>query len=100
MLVGVLKDLGFSPKKPKAGFFLYMPAPKAAILGDGSRIEFKTGEDFSQWMISEHLISTVPWDDAGAFVRFSVTFEARGEAEEKRVVEEIARRMGRSKFEF
>lgn len=100
MLVGVLKDLGFSPKKPKAGFFLYMPAPKAAILGDGSRIEFKTGEDFSQWMISEHLISTVPWDDAGAFVRFSVTFEARGEAEEKRVVEEIARRMRRSKFEF
>ena len=100
MLVDVLKNLGFSPRKPKAGFFLYMPAPKAAIRPDGTRTEFKTGEDFSQWMISEHLISTVPWDDAGAFVRFSVTFEARGEEAEKTVVAEIARRMGRSKFEF
>lgn len=100
MLVDVLKNLGFSPRKPKAGFFLYMPAPKAAIRPDGTRTEFKTGEDFSQWMISEHLISTVPWDDAGAFVRFSVTFEAHGEEAEKTVVAEIARRMGRSKFEF
>ena len=29
-------------------------------------------------MITENLISTVPWDDAGAYVRFSVTFQARG----------------------
>lgn len=35
-------------------------------------------------MITEHLISTVPWDDAGPFVRFSVTFEAHGEDAEKR----------------
>lgn len=61
-----------------------MAAPKAAILKDGTRKEFKSGEDFSQWMITEHLISTVPWDDAGAFVRFSVTFEAHGEDAEKR----------------
>lgn len=100
LLVDVLKRLGFSPKKPKAGFFLYMAAPKAAILEDGTRREFKTGEDFSQWMITEHLISTVPWDDAGAFVRFSVTFEAHGEDKEKEVVAEIERRMSKSKFEF
>ncbi len=100
MLVKVLKDLGFSPRKPNAGFFLYMPAPKAAILADGSRLEFKTGEDFSQWMISEYLISTVPWDDAGAFVRFSVTFEAHGEEAEKQVVDEIRKRMSQSTFLF
>ena len=100
MLVKVLQNLGFKPRKPNAGFFLYMPAPKAAILPDGSRVEFKTGEDFSQWMITEHLISTVPWDDAGAFVRFSVTFEAHGEDSEKAVIAEIDRRMSQSKFEF
>ena len=100
MLVKVLENLGFKPRKPNAGFFLYMPAPKAAILPDGSRVEFKTGEDFSQWMITEHLISTVPWDDAGAFVRFSVTFEAHGEDAEKAVIAEINRRMSQSKFEF
>ena len=100
LLVDVLKKSGFSPRKPKAGFFLYMAAPKAAILKDGTRKEFKSGEDFSQWMITEHLISTVPWDDAGAFVRFSVTFEAHGEDAEKAVVAEIERRLGESKFEF
>ncbi len=100
MLVEVLESLGFKPRKPGAGFFLYMPAPKAALSKDGSRIEFKSGEDFSQWMITEHLISTVPWDDAGAFVRFSVTFVAHGLEAEKAVVEEIRRRMSTSTFEF
>lgn len=100
MLVKVLLDMGFSPKKPQASFYLYMPAPRAAIMPDGSRCEFKSGEDFSQWMISKHLISTVPWDDAGAFVRFSVTFEAHGEDAEKSVVEEIKKRMSSCKYEF
>jgi len=100
MLVKVLAELGFKPHKPKASFYLYMPAPKAAVGADGRRLEFKSGEDFSQWMISEHLISTVPWDDAGAFVRFSVTFEAHGEAAEREVVAEIKRRMATSKYEF
>ena len=100
MLVEVLAELGFKPHKPKASFYLYMPAPKAAVGADGRRLEFKSGEDFSQWMISEHLISTVPWDDAGAFVRFSVTFEAHGEAAEREVVAEIKRRMATSKYEF
>ena len=100
MLVKVLSGMGFKPIKPKASFYLYMPAPKAAVGADGRRIEFKSGEDFSQWMISEHLISTVPWDDAGAYVRFSVTFEAHGADAEKSVVAEIKRRMETSKYEF
>lgn len=100
MLVKVLSGMGFKPVKPKASFYLYMPAPKAAVGADGRRIEFKSGEDFSQWMISEHLISTVPWDDAGAYVRFSVTFEAHGAEAEKSVVAEIKRRMETSKYEF
>lgn len=100
MLVEALSSMGFSPVKPKASFYLYMPAPKAAVMADGSKIEFATGEDFSQWMIKEHLISTVPWDDAGAFVRFSVTFEAHGTDAERAVVAEIKNRMGKVKYIF
>ena len=54
---------------------------------------FETGEDFSQWLIKEKLISTVPWDDAGAYVRFSVTFSANGETEERKVMDDIASRL-------
>ena len=74
--------------------------PNAAVKKNGSRIEFKTGEDISQWLITEKLISTVPWDDAGNYLRFSVTFVAKDENDEKRVLAEISRRLGDVKFEF
>lgn len=100
LLVGALKTAGFQVEKPKGTFFLYAKAPKAAVAADGSRTEFSTGEDFSQWMIMEQLISTVPWDDAGNFVRFSVTFGAKGEDAEKAVISEIEKRLSPYSFEF
>ena len=99
-LVQVLRSAGFNGKKPCGSFFLYVKAPKAAVKKDGSRIEFKNAEEISQWLITEKLISTVPWDEAGANLRFSVTFLAKDEADEKRVIGEIARRLGDVRFEF
>ncbi|WP_339292865.1 LL-diaminopimelate aminotransferase [Paenibacillus sp. FSL W8-0187] len=96
MLVDVLNGLGFTAEKPKGSFFLYVEAPKGV---KGGR-RFESGEDFSQYLIREKLISTVPWDDAGHFVRFSVTFIADGEEEEKRVISEIRRRLSDVEFEF
>ena len=99
-LVRTLKSLGFKAKKPKGSFFLYTAAPKAAIKADGSRVVFNSAEEASQWLITEKLISTVPWDDAGAYLRFSVTFSAPTVADEKAVLEEIASRLRDVKFEF
>ncbi|MDU4697497.1 MULTISPECIES: LL-diaminopimelate aminotransferase [Paenibacillus] len=96
LLVNALNDLGFKAKKPKGSFFLYVEAPKGVEGGP----TFTTAEDFSQFLIREKLISTVPWDDAGRFVRFSVTFIADGEDEEHRVISEIKRRLGDLKFIF
>ncbi|HYG35181.1 MAG TPA: LL-diaminopimelate aminotransferase [Clostridia bacterium] len=99
-LVELLTQAGFKARKPKGSFFLYVKAPRAAVKQDGTRIEFKTAEDVSQWLITEKLISTVPWDDAGAFLRFSVTFVAKNQADEGRILSEIARRLGDVRFEF
>jgi len=99
LLVETLNGIGFNATKPKGSFFLYTRAPKAASLG-GERTEFATGEAFSQWLIRSELISTVPWDDAGPFVRFSVTFEAKGEENERRIIAEIRDRLGKYAFEF
>jgi LL-diaminopimelate aminotransferase len=74
--------------------------PKAATGNNGQRVAFEKAENFSHWMITEKLISTVPWDDAGAYVRFSVTFVAKDQADEKRVLNEIDQRLGGSRFEF
>ncbi|HYE32736.1 MAG TPA: LL-diaminopimelate aminotransferase [Methylomirabilota bacterium] len=99
-LVRVLQAAGFKARKPAGSFFLYVKAPKAAVKKDGQRVEFKSGEDISQWLITEKMISTVPWDDAGNYLRFSVTFVAGNEQDEDRVINEIARRLGDVKFEF
>jgi len=99
-LVEVLNRHGFAAKKPKGSFFLYVKAPKAGVGRDGRRVAFEKAETFSQWLITEKLISTVPWDDAGAYARFSVTFVAKDEADERRVLGEIDKRLGGSKFEF
>ena len=99
-LVRVLTEAGFQARKPKGSFFLYVKAPAAVVAADGTSIEFQSAEDVSEWLITEKLISTVPWDDAGAYLRFSVTFAARNLADEARILEELAARVGGVRFEF
>jgi len=102
LLVETLRAVGFKAHKPGGSFFLYVAAPKSAQAADGSGpvVAFPTAEAFSQWMITENLISTVPWDDVGAYVRFSVTFAATNTEEESRVVAEIGRRLSRHTFQW
>jgi LL-diaminopimelate aminotransferase len=99
-LVELLRAAGFKAVKPGGSFFLYVPAPKAAVKKDGTRVAFKNAEEVSQWLITEKLISTVPWDDVEASLRFSVTFVAKDAADEQRVLGEIGRRLGDVRFEF
>ena len=73
---------------------MYVKAPTG--LADGTR--FENAEAVSQWLIREKLISTVPWDDAGAYVRFSATFVARGEGGEEKALAAIAERLSDVQF--
>ncbi len=98
-LVSMLRELGFDAVKPRGSFFLYVKAPARAVSKEAT-VEFPNAEAFSQWMITENLISTVPWDDAGAYVRFSATFSAPGEAEEHRVMETMAQRLSRFTYQW
>ena len=99
LLVAALKQNGFSARKPQGSFFLYVAAPKSATAA-GVTAEFKSGEAFSQWLITNELISTVPWDECGNFVRFSVTFAAEGKAAEQEIAAEIGQRLAKYEFVF
>jgi LL-diaminopimelate aminotransferase len=99
-LVEVLAGAGFKARKPKGSFFLYVKAPRAVVMPEGMALEFQNAEEVSQWLITERLISTVPWDEAGAYLRFSVTFVARDQADEARILSEIGRRLGGVRWEF
>lgn len=95
-LVDTLNSVGFNAKVPGGSFFLFVKAPKGIA---GGR-KFESAEDFSQYLITEHLISTVPWDDVGSFVRFSATFAAKDPADESRIMNEIKKRLSSVTFEF
>jgi LL-diaminopimelate aminotransferase len=95
-LATTLSDMGFSAKMPAGTFYLYVKMPRG--IKNGKR--FATAEEFSEFLITEKLISTVPWDDAGAYIRLSATFEAKGEADEQRVLDEFKKRMSGLTFEF
>jgi len=89
LLIDGLNEIGFKAEKPKGTFYCYVPAPK----GTKSGITFKKAEEASTYLIKEAQISTVPWDDAGPFLRFSVTFNANGYEEEKKVIDELKTRL-------
>lgn len=95
-LVAVLRRCGFECEVPGGTYFLYAPAPKG--LADGRR--FESAEACSQHLITDHSICTVPWDDAGAFLRFSVTYEAADEAAEDELMAETQARLERLQLVF
>jgi len=94
-LVATLGRCGFRCRMPGGSYFLYTPAPRAA-----AGVAFDTAEAASQYLIAEQSISTVPWDDAGAFLRFSVTYLAEDEAAEDALMAETASRLARAKLAF
>jgi LL-diaminopimelate aminotransferase len=96
MLAQTLNSVGFQAKKPAASFFLYVRAPRGVAGGP----RFANAEEFCEYLIHDKLICTVPWDDAGPYVRFSVTFQAATHEEEKHTVAEIGRRLSDVTFEF
>lgn len=94
-MVEVLRGVGFDARMPGGTFYLYVRAPRGA--GD---LNFASAEEASQYLIREFSVSTVPWDDVGAYLRFSATFEARDAVDEDRVLAELGRRLCAARLRF
>ena len=90
LMVEALNSAGFSAKMPGGSFYLYVGTPR----GTKGGVKFKAAEDVSEYLITEKLISTVPWDDVGNYLRFSSTFIAKNEEDERRVIAEMKKRLG------
>ncbi len=94
-LVAALTHAGFAATMPSGTYFLYAKAPKA-----GAGRTFASAEEVSEFLITEQSVCCVPWDDAGAYLRFSATYLAKDEAEEDALMRETAERLGRLRLEF
>ena len=95
-LVALLQRCGFAAKVPGGTYFLYVKSPTGIAGGPA----FENAEAASQWLITQQSIVTVPWDDAGSFLRFSVTYEAPNEAAEDALMVEAERRLKASGLVF
>jgi LL-diaminopimelate aminotransferase len=94
-LVAALKQVGFAAKMPSGTYFLYVPAPQAC-----AERPFANAEEASQYLIAEQSVCCVPWDDAGPYLRFSVTYLAADEAEEDALMARTVERLGRLGLRF
>jgi LL-diaminopimelate aminotransferase len=94
-LVDALNKVGFTAKMPGGTYFLYVKAPKGC--GDRS---FANAEEASQYLIQEQSVICVPWDNAGPYLRFSVTYLAKDEREEDTLMAETVNRLGRLSLRF
>ncbi|HEV3202947.1 MAG TPA: LL-diaminopimelate aminotransferase, partial [Gemmataceae bacterium] len=76
-LIAALNQVGFKAQMPGGTYFLYVRAPKS-----GAGRNFANAEEASQFLIQEQSVVCVPWDNAGPYLRFSVTYLANDGAEE------------------
>jgi len=93
-LVETLSACGFDCQMPGGSYFLYTRAPKGLKANATTPAEtFAKAEDATRFLIEQQGIVTVPWDDAGKYLRFSVTYVAADETEEDRLMVETHRRL-------
>ncbi|MEE8451882.1 MAG: LL-diaminopimelate aminotransferase [Thermoguttaceae bacterium] len=95
-LVEVLRRCGFDCQMPGGSYFLYTPSPRGI---DGGPT-FANAEEAGQYLIAEHSICTVPWDNAGPYLRFSVTYEAVDEAAEDALMGKTENRLKQIRLVF
>ena len=89
-LVATLKECGFECEMPGGTYFLYTKSPSGTKSGE----TFAAAEDATRHLIEQLGIVTVPWDDAGSYLRFSVTYVAETEADEDALMAETKQRLG------
>lgn len=96
LLVNVLNEIGFNAEIPKGGFYSYVKSP----IGIKNGLRFESAEQASLYILSNALVSTVPWDDCGSFLRFSVTYDANSFHEEIEVMNDLKERLLSLNLEF
>jgi len=95
-LVETLTRCGFDCRMPGGSYFLYARSPQGVAGGP----TFDSAEAAAHYLITEHSVCTVPWDDAGAYLRFSATYEAADETAEDDLMAQTESRLKKIRMIF
>lgn len=95
LIKDVLEKNGFKSEIPKAGFYQYVNIPKSC-----NGVKFESAEEFALWLIENVHLMVIPYDVDGNYIRFSMTFIAKDENEEKVIAQKLNERLSKYKFVF
>jgi LL-diaminopimelate aminotransferase len=89
-VASILSKAGIEAKPAAGTFYLYVEVPREFR---GQKME--TAQQMADLLISRYGIITVPWDEAGPCLRFSMTFEVgtKDFADEAAVLDALERRL-------
>jgi LL-diaminopimelate aminotransferase len=89
-VASILNKAGIEAKSAPGTFYLYVEVPREFR---GQKIE--TAQQMADLLISRYGIITVPWDEAGPCLRFSMTFEVgtKDFADEEAVLDALEMRL-------
>jgi LL-diaminopimelate aminotransferase len=89
-VTSILNRAGIEAKSAPGTFYLYVEVPREFR---GQKIE--TAQQMADLLISRYGIITVPWDEAGPCLRFSMTFEVgtKDFADEAAVLDALEKRL-------
>lgn len=94
LLIEVLKNVGLKMNEVKGGFYQYVSVPTYSKNGK----VFTTGEEFATYLLDQYGVMTIPYDDFGHYVRFSVTYETSFYGDEVQVMKELKNRLKEEYF--
>lgn len=95
LLRNILTKANLRTIDAKAGFYQYVEVPKYV---DELKIENAT--QFAHFLLEEENIFGIPYDDAGSYIRFSLTFHGDSYEEDMSYLEILYSRLKKYKFSY
>ncbi|MDR0756163.1 MAG: aminotransferase class I/II-fold pyridoxal phosphate-dependent enzyme [Puniceicoccales bacterium] len=100
-LISILQKIGFQAYVPQGGFFVYTHAPSKIFNTSGRCVaNFSNASACTHWLLEHLNIVTIPWDECGPFLRFSVTFEAPSIEQEDHFFLQLTQRLSPYRFDY
>ena len=95
LLKNILSRFNLRTIDAKAGFYQYVEVPKFV---DDFKIE--SASEFAHFLLKKESIFSIPYDDAGSYIRFSLTFLGDSYESDMAYLEKLYSRLKKYKFSY
>ena len=95
LLQNILARFNLRTIDAKAGFYQYVEVPKYV-----DEMKIDSAASFAHFLLDKENIFSIPYDDAGSYIRFSLTFKGDSYEEDMEHLERLYNRLKKYKFTY